>query len=106
LNGNFFRTGPRLAASLVTLDDAWRQLSDGPSGAAGDARTVLRARQAAAMTAHARWMYRSALARPESRGLHRRADAPDTDAAYAHRIITGGLDQAWTVTESAKVEAA
>lgn len=61
-----------------------------------DGRSTLNARPAAAMTAHARWMYRSALARPETRGLHRRDDAPSTDPALAHRIVTGGLDQVWT----------
>jgi succinate dehydrogenase/fumarate reductase flavoprotein subunit len=58
------------------------------------------------MVAHARWMYRSALARAESRGMHRRDDAPDTDPAFAHRIHCGGLDQVWTSAEAATAVAA
>ena len=94
LDRNFFRTSGGLVASLGVLDDAWKRLSAELSGA--DPRSTLAARQAAAMTAHARWMYRSALARPESRGLHRRDDAPATDPGFAHRIVTGGLDDVWT----------
>jgi succinate dehydrogenase/fumarate reductase flavoprotein subunit len=91
LGRNFFRTGDGLLMSLGVLDDAWKRLSAELSGV--DGRSILGARQAAAMTAHARWMYRSALARFESRGLHRRDDAPSTDPGLAHRIVTGGLDE-------------
>ncbi|MGW8971278.1 hypothetical protein [Streptomyces platensis] len=51
------------------------------------------------MTAHARWMYASALARTESRGMARRLDFPGQDPAQRHRIITGGLDEVWTRPE-------
>jgi succinate dehydrogenase/fumarate reductase flavoprotein subunit len=93
LDRNFFRTEGGLLASLDVLDDVWERLTSELSGV--DPRSILGARQAAAMTAHARWMYRSALARFESRGLHRRDDAPATDPAREHRIVTGGLDQVW-----------
>ena len=48
------------------------------------------------MLATARWMYRSALARTESRGMHRRDDFPDQDERQRHYITTGGLDDVWT----------
>ena len=62
----------------------------------GDA---VRARQAAAMTAHARWMYTSALARTETRGMAERLDFPAQDPGQHHRVVTGGLDRVWTRTE-------
>jgi aspartate oxidase len=43
----------------------------------------------------ARWCYTAALTRAESRGMHRRLDAPDTDPAFGHRLVTGGLDEIW-----------
>ncbi len=48
------------------------------------------------MLATARWMYRSGLARKESRGMHRRDDFPDQDERLRHYITTGGLDDIWT----------
>jgi succinate dehydrogenase/fumarate reductase flavoprotein subunit len=95
---NYFRSGDRLAASLARLDDAWQatraHLGGGP--AAGlDARDQARSREAAAMVATARWMYRSAAARTETRGMHKRDDFPGTDADQHHRLTTGGLDQIW-----------
>jgi succinate dehydrogenase/fumarate reductase flavoprotein subunit len=48
------------------------------------------------MLATARWMYRSGLARQESRGMHRRDDFPDQDDRQRHYITSGGLDEVWT----------
>ena len=45
--------------------------------------------------ATARWMYSSALERRETRGMHRRQDYPELDAAQQHHLISGGLDQVW-----------
>ncbi|MFD0279652.1 FAD-binding protein [Kitasatospora sp. NPDC127111] len=90
---NYLRHGDGLAGALTVLDDAWRQLRDGLHGTGRDA---IRARQAAALAANARWMYRSALARTESRGMARRLDHPGQDPAQHHRIATGGLDEVWT----------
>jgi succinate dehydrogenase/fumarate reductase flavoprotein subunit len=100
LEHNFFRTGDGLTASLSTLDDLWARAG---AGLSGTGRSTLRAREAAAMLAHARWMYRSALARTESRGMHRRDDLPDTDPALARRILAGGLDEVWTAFERVEV---
>ncbi|WP_033217584.1 FAD-dependent oxidoreductase [Streptomyces virginiae] len=90
---NYLRRGEVLAASLRTLDTAWSQLRAGLYGEGAD---LVRARQAAAMTAHARWMYAAALARSESRGMAKRLDHPDQDPAQHHRILVGGLDRVWT----------
>ncbi|MCX4806331.1 FAD-binding protein [Streptomyces sp. NBC_01214] len=90
---NYLRRGDVLAASLRTLDTAWTHLRAGLHGEGAD---LVRARQAAAMTAHARWMYAAALARPETRGMAKRLDHPDQDPAQHHRILVGGLDRVWT----------
>jgi len=86
---NIFRTQERLSASLARLDALWNTLGGEPPD---DLRGILRTREAAAMVATARWMYESALARRESRGMHRRLDYPNADPAQTHRLITGGLD--------------
>ncbi|WP_236796097.1 FAD-binding protein [Amycolatopsis sp. GM8] len=90
---NRFRTENGLRESLSILDSMWQ---DVVAGLGPDAEGGLRSRQAAAMLAHARWMYTSALARPESRGLQIRDDWPGADPGRAHRIRTGGLDKIWT----------
>jgi succinate dehydrogenase/fumarate reductase flavoprotein subunit len=60
---------------------------------------LVRNRQAAAMTAHARWMYHTALARTETRGMAKRLDFPDQDPAQHRRLTTGGLDSIWVRPE-------
>ncbi len=97
LRRNLFRTEAGLAASLAELDACWRQAS---ATLVGAGREALRARQAAAMVAHARWMYRSALARAESRAMHLREDAPATRPELAHRLRSGGLDQVWVAPDA------
>lgn len=94
---NYFREASRLDASLARLDGLWRSVAD--TAAASD-DNVLRVRESAAMLATARWMYRSALARQESRGMHRRDDFPQQDAGQRHYITTGGLDEVWTSPRS------
>ncbi|MDX6313720.1 MAG: hypothetical protein QOF44_3184 [Streptomyces sp.] len=94
---NYLRHGDRLTDALRTLDDTWARLRAGLHATGGD---LVRARQAAAMTAHARWMYASALARTETRGMARRLDFPQQDPAQHHRITTGGLDTVWTAVAS------
>ncbi|MBC9876583.1 FAD-binding protein [Bradyrhizobium sp. INPA01-394B] len=90
---NYFREAGRLGESLARLDALWLDAStaDAPSE-----QELLRGREAAAMLATARWMYRSALARQESRGMHRRDDYPGQDDRYLHFVTTGGLDEVWT----------
>jgi succinate dehydrogenase/fumarate reductase flavoprotein subunit len=91
---NYLRRGDGLAASLRVLDDLWTLVR---TSAGGD---VVRDRQAAAMVAHARWMYSAALARTETRGMAKRLDFPDQDPAQHHRIVSGGLDRVWVRTEA------
>jgi succinate dehydrogenase/fumarate reductase flavoprotein subunit len=91
---NYLRRGGVLTASLETLNEHW-----------ADARAHLRgadrlaSRQAAAMLAHARWMYTAALARPETRGMHKRLDHPELDPGRRHRLMVGGLDKLWSAPD-------
>jgi succinate dehydrogenase/fumarate reductase flavoprotein subunit len=91
---NLFRTGVGLRESLGVLDDLWH----GEVPTLATAR-VQRAREAAAMVAHARWMYASALARTESRAMHRRDDHPLTEPTGNRRLRTGGLERVWVRRE-------
>lgn len=93
---NYLRRGPVLAAALAELDAVWDEVNASLTGAG---EQLVRSRQAAAMTAHARWMYRTALARTETRGMAKRLDFPDQDPGQHHRLITGGLDDIWVVPE-------
>jgi succinate dehydrogenase/fumarate reductase flavoprotein subunit len=91
---NLFRTEAGLRRSLTILDGLWSGLAE--HGAGGADRDGLRTREAAALVATGRWCLASALARPETRGMHRRTDAPGTDPRLAGTIFTGGLDRIWT----------
>ncbi|WP_436499980.1 FAD-binding protein [Actinokineospora sp. HUAS TT18] len=95
-NKNYLRHGDTLTASLGVLNETWSSLREGLHG---DGVDLVRARQAAAMVAHARWMYTSALARTETRGMAKRLDFPEVDPAQHHRITSGGLDQVWARPE-------
>ncbi len=88
LDINYFRTESALTASLERLDTLWQRLES--SGGVSDV-ALLALRQTAAMTATARWMYNAALARTETRGMHRRDDFPKQDQAQHHRLIVSGL---------------
>lgn len=91
---NWFRHGDDLQASLGRLDTLWQQVR-GAAPASGIEQT-LRLREATAMLAVSRWMYRSALERTETRGMHRRSDFAKLDSTQRHRVISGGLDEVWT----------
>lgn len=99
---NYLRHGDRLRPALADLNDAWATLR-GSSAARG--AEAVRTRQAAAMVAHARWMYTSALARTESRGMARREDFPALDPAQHHRLTVGGLDELWVRPETSARQA-
>lgn len=89
---NLFRTGVGLRASRDALEAAWREVV-GAGRAEG--RGAVRLREAAAMTACARWCVAAASERVESRGQHQRLDAPTLDPAAARRLRAGGLDEVW-----------
>ena len=115
LDKNMFRTGEGLRRSLARLDDLWTQLpararsgpeNPGPEnpgsanpGPPGTGRDALRARETAALIAAGRWVLSSAIARPESRGMHHRVDAPDRDPGLTATVRTWGLDEVMTAVE-------
>jgi len=88
----FWRREETLAASAAELDADWRAIAD-HGHASG--RAAVELRSTAAVVATARWVVASARARRETRGLHYRDDARQTDPAQAHRLISGGLDDVW-----------
>lgn len=97
---NWTREEGELTDSLRRLDALWEKIANGsPVGSVHD---VVRAREAAAMLATSRWMYRSALTRKETRGMHRRRDYVQADPAQRHRIICGGLNELWTDTKTVR----
>jgi succinate dehydrogenase/fumarate reductase flavoprotein subunit len=95
---NYLRHADRLEPALRSLHGLWSAVREG-LGASGE--DVFRAREAAAMVAHGRWMYHAALQRTESRGMHKRLDRPAQDPAQHYRLLTGGLDEVWSRPESA-----
>ncbi len=76
--------------SLDRLDACWADLQ---RHGLGDGLVAVKAREAAALTATSRWAYRSALARTESRGMHRRLDMPNADPGFACSLHVSGLDE-------------
>jgi succinate dehydrogenase/fumarate reductase flavoprotein subunit len=98
LQRNWFRSGEGLQASLRRLDALWLMLH---SAAPPPRALARRTREAAAMLATARWMYRSALARTETRGMHRRVDHAALDPRQQYHLISGGLDEVWVDTQAA-----
>lgn len=96
---NYLRRPDRLEPALEVLGDTWRAVRD---GLACEGEGIFRAREAAAMVAHARWMYTAALARTETRGMHRRLDHPELDPTQQRRLLVGGLDDLWIRPETAR----
>jgi succinate dehydrogenase/fumarate reductase flavoprotein subunit len=86
---NYFRSGPALSASLMRIDGARAELRD---HLGADGRDRLKAREVAAVTATARWSTAAAIARDESRGMHRRTDRPAADPSLARRLVVDGID--------------
>lgn len=98
---NWTRSADTLHGSLTRLDAAWKRLRQ--SAPVSSIHELVRAREAAAMLATARWMYRSALQRTETRGMHRRRDHAASDPAQHHRLVSGGLDEVWTRAQAIAV---
>jgi succinate dehydrogenase/fumarate reductase flavoprotein subunit len=90
LERNFFRQADALRNSLGRLDSAW---SDLRRQAPADGLAAAKMREAAAMIATSRWAYASALARTESRGMHRRIDVPAADPGFVCAFEAAGLDR-------------
>lgn len=101
LEKNALRTEEILTGSLGVLDDVWDAVRNHLREPDAE---VLRGREVAAMTAMARWAYRSALARTESRGMHYRADHPAEDPGQRHRLLSGGLDEVWVRVDPEPVD--
>jgi succinate dehydrogenase/fumarate reductase flavoprotein subunit len=97
---NFLRYADHLEPALQSLHGLWSAVREGLSGTGED---VFRAREAAAMVAHSRWMYQAALQRTETRGMHKRTDHPALDPAQQYRLLTGGLDEVWSRPETARL---
>ncbi|MFF2908281.1 MULTISPECIES: FAD-dependent oxidoreductase [Bacillales] len=98
---NLFRTEKGLTSSLERLGGLWKEqrnteIQRTPEG--------VKAREVQAMTATARWMYSSALARTETRGMHKREDYLKMDQQQHHRLISGGLDDVWVKREEVAKE--
>lgn len=92
LRRSYWRSDGSLRDSIAELDGMW------PVGAfdlGGVGVERLRARQAAALLAVARWTKYSALARTETRGMHRRTDHPGRGRDWRVRLVSGGLETVW-----------
>ncbi|MET9485682.1 FAD-binding protein [Nocardia sp. NPDC006630] len=100
LRRSYWRSDGSLRDSIGELDGMWpgAEFDLGGSGA-----ERLRARQAAALLAVARWTKYSALARTETRGMHRRTDHPGAGSDWRVRLISGGLDSVWVRPERTAV---
>ncbi|WP_066269584.1 FAD-dependent oxidoreductase [Hydrogenophaga palleronii] len=96
---NWTRRADLLEDSLQRLDAQWARVRQ---AGAPSAQHAVRAREAVAMLATARWMYRSALQRTETRGMARRADHAGLDLAQQHRLVSGGLDEIWVRTQAVR----
>ncbi len=94
---NYFRSEPVIRASLERLHALWPQVYGKPPATV---QGKVRAREAAAMAATARWMYAAALTRKETRGMHTLAEYPDIDPAQAHRLLISGVDRLSIRTEA------
>ncbi|WP_414568749.1 FAD-dependent oxidoreductase [Nostoc sp. CCY 9925] len=93
---NLFRTEQGLTESLARLNHLWQEIR---SSQVTSNQELIRAREAAAMVATARWMYSSAIERKETRGMHKHLDYPEQDPNQQHYLISGGLDRVWVKTQ-------
>lgn len=93
---NLFRSETVLSNSLERLNSLWQEIRNGSTQPDSQ---IVRAREAAAMVATARWMYSSGLQRQETRGMHKRTDYPQQDPNQQHYLISGGLERVWVKAE-------
>ncbi|GAC68708.1 FAD-dependent oxidoreductase [Gordonia soli] len=100
---NYLRHGDRMETAAGELETIWSAVSDERYGDPTPAGRI-RAREAAAITAVGRWIYRSALARTESRGMSKRDDFPQLDPAQHDHVRTGGLDSVWVAAPAAVLD--
>lgn len=91
LEKNFYRREAVMQESVKVLDKVWEESRERLMGK--DARSTLKAREAAFLAATGRWIYRAALERKESRGLHRHADYPALNPNLSHHLRVSGLDE-------------
>ncbi|MEH1864852.1 MAG: FAD-binding protein [Nostoc sp.] len=98
---NYFRTEQGLTESLSKLNHLWQEIR---SSQVTSDKELIRAREATAMVATARWMYSSAIERKETRGMHKHQDYPELDANQQHHLISGGLDQVWVKSQPLSTE--
>ncbi len=89
---NYLRSGEGLTHSLSRLDALWSGMRTAQAPSLDQAQ---RTREGVAMLATSRWMYRSALSRTETRGMHKREDFPQKDDNQLHYTVSGGLDEVW-----------
>lgn len=92
LRRSYWRSAGSLRDSIRELDGMWPGAEFDLGGSGAD---LLRARQAAALLAVARWTKYSALLRAESRGMHRRTDHPGASDTWRMRLMTGGVRSVW-----------
>ncbi|MCX4096020.1 FAD-dependent oxidoreductase [Nocardia sp. alder85J] len=96
LRRSYWRSAGSLHDSITELDALWPVAEFGLGGTGADR---LYARQAAALLAVARWTKYSALARTESRGMHRRTDHPAEAGDWRVRLVSGGVESVWVRPE-------
>ncbi len=89
---SYWRSAGSLRDSIAELDAIWPVTAYDLGGSGADR---VRARQAAALLAVARWTKYSALARTETRGVHRRTDHPGANRDWCRRLFTGGVSDVW-----------
>jgi len=89
LDINYFRSVPILEASLARVNTLWPAVNGVPGSTLQDA---VRAREAAAMVATARWIHTASLTRRETRGMHSLKEFPNQDPAQLHRLTISGVD--------------
>lgn len=92
LERNFTRDEMTIRGSLSRLDSAWRAFETAKASSQ-ESKNSHRARETAAMLASARWIYASALQRPETRGIHRRRDYPGCESAPPRRLQIRGVER-------------